>query len=314
MQMKFSLAFSLLFVIFVASLSAVCQTSYRGNPGVYPLDEVEVGAGYMYRHDSLKYKLSNDLADLKSERQFNNINTNQFTAYGKCWSRNFYFRGYGGYGWVDRGSTKEETSIDSILTFAQRGCVSQVCTFDVSLAVGYVFDFCTTNFRVAPLFGYSWHVQYFRSHDHRVIIDLDNFLAPNCKLERWKEDYKANWFGPWVGFDAEYDCYCNWSILAGFEYHWPSYQAKFRRDAVTIFDTIDFPFIEREDYACAEGFVGNVGLRNDFCPNWTFLVLCSFQTWNLHHGLGKDNFRFLTEVDYVKWNSFQATVAMAFVF
>lgn len=321
----------LLFFCFSASLSAACGgapgrgISYGrvpssgiscgklSGPSAYSLDIFELGAGYTYRHDSLEYKLKNTCFGINSERDFKNININQFTAYGKCLTRDhFYMRGYGDYGWVDKGSTTEKSSFDSIMTFEHKGCVSEVCTYDVSLAVGYQFDFCTTNFRVAPLFGYSWHVQYFRSHDDKIVYDTE-YNLPGCTELDFKDSYKPNWFGPWVGVDAEYDCYCNWSILVSLEYHWADFRSEFRRHHVYV-DLVDFPSIERDDYGCGEGFIGNVGLRNELCPNWSLLLMCSLQTWNLHHGLTKDNYDVMSELTSLRWNTIQTTVAIGYDF
>jgi len=306
----------LMFVALAASLSAACGGGPQSN--IYTFNDFEVGAGFTYRHDDFKFKLNNECFGVKTERHFNNININQFSAYAKGVTFNhFYFRGYGDYGWIDNGSTKEEVTVNNILNFIHEGCVSEVCTFDVSLAVGYQLDFCTTNFRVAPLFGYSWHVQYYRSHNNKVVFDIDGFIPP-CGELKFKEDYKPNWYGPWVGIDAEYDCYCNWTILVGLEYHWAEYQAEFRRNHVVV-DGVDFSKIDRNDYGCGEGFIGNVGLRNDFCPNWSLLVMCSFQTWNLHHGLADEEFayneeRFISKIEYVRLDTIQATVAISYHF
>lgn len=280
--------------------------------------EGEAGIGYTVRKDSLSYKLDNSFCTIpfSTERDFDDIHINQITGYAKfITEQNLYIRGHFDYGWVASGSFEEIHNIENETIFHEKGSVSDQYVADVSIAfgtplmVGCGFE----NFTFIPLFGYSWHHQKFRASSIRFILDVDTDFDPCFELCGLTEKYETNWYGPWIGFDAQLDVICDWKVFGGFEFHWAEYNGEFDRNSFTIL-TFTIPGLSRDDCGCGNGLLGYAGFNFSFCDRWYLTFMGSIQSWKVHCGRGIDTDGVISDLKKLKWSSCQLTLALHYPF
>lgn len=218
----------------------------------------------------------------------------------------FYFRANGNYGWITSGKHRtdvfqrkpqnpneereEERRVGTIAAHT-RGHI-----YDVSIAAGYQFQYCQDVAAFSPIFGYSWRGQRLRnshfefsnssfseslevggSSSSSRSFDLAS-LHIDSNIVEIDNSYDTRWNGPFVGFDALYNLDCDWTLTAGYEYHWGKFHARTEE------------FVGGAKLALNQhgksyyGHVVNLGMVWNFTDYWTLGLQYEFDFFHVHHG------------------------------
>lgn len=241
------------------SLSAdFCSPDYCSD--CFGFDSVltfDIGGGY--RNDSLKWKAFPANPGREIEEKWKNIGlgiveTNaQFLA---C--EHYLLKADFDYGWfTNRGSQRySDTNFNNTGTAVSYKAKPKGNAYNLSGGLGYQFNFDCYRVSFAPLAGYSYHQQRFKSRTYtNVAFPLaENVLAHN--------DYKFRWSGPWVGFAMAYQATCELQLYFDYSYHW----ARFRGTVKEHFYIDELPTHLRSNRAYGNEFT--VGGTYTFCDYW----------------------------------------------
>jgi hypothetical protein len=256
------------------------------------------GSYYSYSDysDYSESEPSTDLPVGSSTLNWKNLNIAFIEGRGKYVTcDNFYLRAGGDYGWICSGENTDSdylklTPESPKVEFSRSTARTKGHVYDANIAVGYEFHFCDDNLTFAPLIGYSWKGQHV--HDSHLVQEIafdpeypsedaySYYLGSSGQsIDGLHSSYKTRWNGPFVGFDSEYHYDCEWSIIAGYEYHWGQYHAKgdwnLREDLPN-----GFTHHAKNSY----GHVFDLGLKWDFCECWTASLHGGFQYFRADHG------------------------------
>lgn len=312
MRMILSLFLVLSFFVTPSQLSA------RGCGGIYNscfdsngyVNCADMAVGYTYRQDDICFK-SVDVLDIETVHTIEDIQIHGISARGSVSTcDNFYFRGLVDAGWVVDGRSRLKELTSDLDIFSFKGDLNGCNVFDLSGAVGYKVDCGCYNFAFVPLFGYSWHRQDLELKDPAIVFDNFTNLEIDIVLEGFKECYKLNWFGPWIGFDVLVDSRCGFDVFAGFEYHWAEFDGSYSTNGITIDEETVGPF-RRTECGCGQGFVGTAGVTMDFCCDCTLFLMGSYQAWDLKSGHYSDQDADFVEMHQLDWKTWAVTVGLA---
>lgn len=300
----------------------------------------------------------------KTELKWDNLGIWQINIFGKYVTcDNIYLRGKADFGWVVNGknhiktkvgealfssdqtsfSTADNADFVTIAQFDDHHKMHKGHVYDASLAIGYQFRLCDDSFAIAPVVGYGWNGQHLKlgrsnsssgSSSTFVTSTSTDFTTATSSSSSSSSSnhnkFNTRWNGPFVGLDFDYRFYCDWSVFAAYEFHWAEYHA---HGELLNFDVVE---ASSSDFGLFNGFTqharrayGNlfdIGLKWDFCDNWTVSLLGEFQWWCANKGHEKRETFFLksgnveltsfvkTPMHGVRWNSSSVTLNLGMVF
>lgn len=182
--------------------------------------------------------------------------------------------------------------------------------YDVSIALGYQFRWCDDSFAVSPVLGYSWNGQHItgKAHEDSFFEGSSSSLTKSSSSSssyssyssyssssyssssssssfssdsnRHSPFYRARWNGPFLGVDLEYALWCDWTVFAGYEYHWARFHASTKTGDQTKFS---------QKARNAHGQNVFVGTTWDFCDCWTASLIGEFGYWTTSGGQNFEN-------------------------
>lgn len=230
-----------------------CSTDCFGFDSVLTFD---VGGGY--RNDSLKWKTfpESNPGRVIEERWKNIglgiIETNaQFLA---C--EHYLLKADFDYGWFTNSGSQRYTAEGGTGIPLDYKSSPRGNAYNISGGLGYQFNFDCYRVSFAPLVGYSYHQQRFKSrkYSNQLVTTDEDIYAHN--------DYKFRWSGPWVGFAMAYQATCELQLYFDYSYHW----ARFRGTVKENFLLGELPSHLRSNRAYGNEFT--VGGTYTFCDYW----------------------------------------------
>jgi hypothetical protein len=176
--------------------------------------------------------------------------------------------------------------------------------YDVILALGYQFKMCDDTFAISPVIGYSWHGQRYefkKHHHHSTDCETtgadfgtevtgclcSTFLSSplNCDSScdssnghHKHHTFRKRWFGPLIGLDLDYRFACDWTLFAGYEYHWARYTARGGSNLRPL-SLEGFKQYARRTH----GHVFDLGIKWDL-DCWTIGISGHWQYWRAKRG------------------------------
>jgi hypothetical protein len=260
-----------------------------------------------YRFDRLSTKLSQHRSNIKVK----NIRIEEIGAKGRyTFYNDMYIRGSTYYGNVMGGDYRETSvskrdSVSLTKAHAHKGIAE-----DTNVGLGYLYS-VNQNFGVGAIGGWTYNRLSLKMHHAKTHGHTDH--------ARNRLKYKNRWNGPWLGIDFMYR-YCNFSLDAGYEYHWAHWHAEWKlkdRDHPHVFS-------DRRQSKDANGRVGYIEGRWDFCPCWNIGLGLKAQDWLADHGrmrrkaknessLGLSKGE-IAKVKQTKWVSYSVTVDLGYTF
>jgi hypothetical protein len=201
--------------------------------------EIDLVALSSIRKDELQWSIAGNSAganpDVLSELTWSDVQSYQVTVEGRASiNRMVFLRGTMDYGWIQSGRVRDsdynsDGRQDEYSRSISDSSGDQV--WDFSIGAGYPFFFAEKRLLIAPLLGYSLHVQNLRITDGKQVVTWSSG-PPLGNIEGLDSTYRTQWMGPWVGCDLRYRIE---GVPAGrrpmelglsLEVHWPEYDAE----------------------------------------------------------------------------------------
>jgi opacity protein-like surface antigen len=284
----------------ISTLSIAIASAAMSFTGLLAANTNTLQVGTGYRQDSLTSTISqrgslNPRA--KSHLHFRDIEIVLIGVKGKttfdCCS-NSYIRADFDYGWALDGKLRESVTFKnrtSNVQFDRGGQVEQgeflyvllhndlkKTSFVWDLDIAYVFPFNNCGcegLEIGPGIGFSVNRQHLRVKNHLSLQDADlsdsitGLFFPDgvdssssSGRHHHGNRHRTSWWGPWIGFDFNYNsCDC-WNLYGEFEVHIG--RVRQDRDA-----NVDNTFIDHRN--STKSFAGpsiKIGTNYAFCQNW----------------------------------------------
>ncbi len=204
--------------------------------------------------------------DIREHDKFRDINLWQISAAGRAtFCEGIYVRAYGDYAQVvdgrlhtrydfgagSFGSGSAETNGNGLNIRAK---ADNGYAYDFSIGLGYEFSLYCDQLKIAPVGGYSYDVQRFKSKDFRLgnsnnsgssssSSDIIVCSGSDCSSSDFsgssyssssssssgvRNTTRTQWQGGWIGLDYLYSIDCDWNLWGSFEYHWAKMDVQFR--------------------------------------------------------------------------------------
>ena len=277
---------------------------------------LDVGAGY--RHDSFNWNISGgkDGPNILSDLKWKDIRScDIFTELKIHLPYQFYFRFNGDYGKIFDGKCIDKDYLGHNRTqiFAHsRSQANKGELFDFSFGTAYECCFFQERLKIGPVFGFSHQEQHLRMIHGKLILDaLDHFLEGS--LKDLHSNYRAQWYGPWLGLDYRLCISQNVELFGSYEYHWSFYRAtghwNLRSDFLDDF----------EHCGCGSGSLIIFGGHYTLCKGWKMGAFFKCQSMHLRRGI--DRIFYLNEntptmaatcLNAVNWHTFSALATIGY--
>ena len=252
-----------------------CSTDCFGFDSVLTFD---IGGGY--RNDSLKWDIfpSTDPGS-RVEEKWKNIGLGIVEANAQFLACEHYLlKADFDFGWFTNNGSQSYirtggAELPQNLKSSPRGNA-----YNLSGAIGYQFNFDRFRVSFAPLVGYSYSQQRFKSRTYKneIIPTAAHILAHN--------DYKFRWSGPWVGFALAYQANCELQLYFDYSYHWSRFHGTVKEHFLfNELPTGGFP----ESNLHSNNAYGNeftVGGTYTFCDYWFIGVKFDYKQFSGNKG------------------------------
>lgn len=270
-----------------------------------------------YRSDQIDWNIAglNGSPNVLSELEWKDLDIVEVkTGLKIVTPQNWVVDGKFNYGWIVDGDNQDSDFFgdNRTLEFSRSdNDADDGHTLDISLATGYRFAFYQHSskpwFQFTPLVGYSYHQQNLRITDgFQTIPAFGSFPGLDSS-------YETEWYGPWLGVDAQMSLGHRFDLLGEFEYHWIDFEAEADWN---LRDDFQHPKSFTHD-AEGEGFIASVTGRYNFNPHWSMNLSVDYQSWVADNdGIDKTFFAdgqvFNTELNEVNWDSVGVNVGINF--
>lgn len=272
MRLSRALALSAFVAIYAGAARALEQTF-----------DAEAG----YRNDSLRWNIASDLTgrstpNILSELTWKQLQILQLRLGWQMQAQNgFHLRTTGAYGWILDGRNQDSDYFGNnrTLEFSRsNNDANGDNVWDVSTAIGYRKTLGDPAFQVTPLLGVSHHAQNLRiTHGNQTIPNLGAFSGLNST-------YQAQWKGPWLGAEVEWDTADATRVFLRLERHHVDYSAEanwnLRTEPVTGFQHPK----SFEHRATAIGNVISFGGWGELTRRWSSKLTFDYQRWKANPG------------------------------
>lgn len=311
------------FILLFVSTFAFLQAEYSFDLlQPYPRAEVSYDFGGGYRQDNLKWSISGyrGVPDILSELQWKDLQMAQVYGQIKIALGCIYLKTKGGYANIFHGSNQDSDYLESgrNFEFSRSKARTSGSAFDILGGVGVRFPFFCERLILIPVGGYSdSEIDLHDRHGNQII----NYYSPDDvgPFPGLHSKYKAKWFGPWAGLDAEVRLYPSTiRLLGSFEYHWADYRGTGHWNL-------------RDDFAgnihhkaCGFGLVGMLGLQYEIWCGFTLSLYGIAQHWHASDGRHwvkvytgnpyAPTEKIGTKLNKVTWNSYSALATIGYNF
>jgi hypothetical protein len=302
-------------------LTALATTTLLSCAAMLPADTTFVELGVGYRQDSITLNVKERGGcnpQAKANRHFKDleivtVGTRLKTTFG-C--SDAYLRASFDWGFVVDGKVRDQ------LTVTDRNEVSQDCrsnhtvegdylsttvhnrtknssyVWDLDIAFAYPMHCGCDDFVVAPAIGFTVDRQHLKVKGTTSFCD-QAFSSKSSSSDAQKghgSNYRASWWGPWLGFDFAYNSPDCWNVYGAFEFHF----GRARRVANSHTNS------NIDQYHHTKTFYGplfRLGTGYMFCENWYVDANVSYQ-----------KFFSDTNRDNISWASAKFVVDVGYVF
>jgi hypothetical protein len=267
------------------------------------------------RIDELQWSIAGNSAgtnpNIRSELTWSDVHSHQITMGGRALiNRRVYLRGALDYGWIRTGRVRDsdynsDDRNDEYSRSISHSSGDQV--WDLSVGAGYPFLLIKNRMLLAPLLGYSYHVQNFRITNGEQVVTWPSG-PPLGRLDGLDSTYRTRWMGPWLGCDLRYRFE---GIPAGdpqmelglsLEIHWTEYYAEANWN---LRSNLDHP-TSFEHEADGMGYSLTTEWLIELSMQWDLAVRFRYQQWQtdsgrdrIHYSNGATGTQQLNEVEWI---------------
>lgn len=193
----------------------------------------EVGTGY--QQDRLNWNVASPTGSPNPSTEVKWDNIQRWRIHGLFdiyTPLGFAFKGRAGYAWTFNGSAQETNFLrdDRMAPFSRIDSdADDGNAWDASFGAGYRLKLGDPEKNsvwgsLTPLAGYSYEEQKYKMKGGRQ--QIPNSGLDSDQLRNIDNTYVADWYGPWLGLDANLSLFDHHKLFSSFEYHWPTYRAK----------------------------------------------------------------------------------------
>lgn len=280
-----------------------CSTDCFGFDSVLTFD---IGGGY--RNDSMKWKVfpSDNIAGTEIEERWKNIGLGVIEANAQFLACEHYLLKVDfDYGWFTNNGSHHYRLFNEAGDILDYKAKPRGNAYNLSGGIGYQFNLDCYRVSFAPLVGYSYYQQRFKSRNyHNELVPLaDDILAHN--------DYKFRWSGPWVGFALAYQATCELQLYFDYYYHWTRFRGTVKENFVNRLS--QFPGNIRSNNAYGNEFT--VGANYTFCDYWFVGVKFDYKQFCGSHGKSHlDDSDLTSPLRKLDWKSSTITMDIGYSF
>lgn len=221
-MMRHYLFFFVLLFVLPLSASTIC------------LEEASIELGGGYRQDDFKWSIQGPagIPKVAAKVMWKDLGIWQIEGQAKVRTKfEVYSRLRWDYGWIKDGYVEESDFFGTKTTppeliFHSTDTLNRGKVYDWNWGIGYVFTWCERELSIIPLLGYATQVQHLQMPRGRIVTFAENNLTSSDSSSKSKKDYRARWYGPWLGFDILYHLYDWMEIFITYEFHWIDYRGK----------------------------------------------------------------------------------------
>jgi len=315
----------------ISKLAALATTTLLSCAALLPADTTFVQFGVGYRQDSITLNIKERGAvnpHAKSNRHFKDleivtIGTKLKSTFGCSDS---YVRASFDYGFVVDGKVRDQLTLedrseicqfhhagytvdgDYLNTTVHNNTKKSSYVWDIDVALAYPIQCGFDDFFIAPAIGFTLNRQHLKVKGTTAFADAtfsstnhkhhhSSSSSSDCDREGRGSNYRASWWGPWLGFDFAYNSEDCWNIYGAFEFH-------FGRARRLANSHTDRTYID--GYRRTKSFYGplfRLGTAYMFCENWYVDANVSYQ-----------KFYSDTNRDHISWSSANVRVDVGYVF
>jgi hypothetical protein len=274
------------------------------------------------RLDDLDWNIAGDIngnnPNILSELTWKDLESFQLKMAGKTtFQQLLMLRGSLAYSWIFDGENQDSdyNGDDRTLEFSRSNNNSDAGNMlDASFGIGWQFTFCTNDFVMAPVIGYSYHEQ------NLTITDGYQTIPSSGPFPGLDSNYETEWKGPWIGLDFTFRADEKRKMapaietFINIEYHWADYYAQADWNLRT-----DFAHPKSfEHEADGHGFILNTGLKFIFNYHWLFNVNLDYQNWSTDPGIirffNADGTTPMQQLNEVNWTSYAIMAGIEYHF
>ncbi len=221
--------------------TAIATTAVLSSAVFLSADNTRIDAGVGYRQDSITLNIkergsANPRA--KSNRHFKNIEIvtvgTQLNSTLGC--SEAYVRGEFDWGFVVDGQVRDQLKVadrldvvefhhsgividgDYVDTVVHNNLKTNSYVWDFDIAFGYPFECGCSELKVSPVVGFSLNHQQLKLKG-RTAFEEAGFNDESFVCSSNRSDFRANWWGPYLGFDFDYNSPECWNLYGAFEFH-----------------------------------------------------------------------------------------------
>lgn len=296
-------------------LSADYYGSYEGCANCFGFESVlafDVGGGY--RSDNLKWKRYPAPTEEVNE-QWRNIGMGvaETNVYFLACERYLFTAGFD-CAWFSKSGHQTYEAFDSDILDQRLSSRTKGQAYNLSGAIGYQFNFCSSRLSLAPLVGYSYNYQRFKNNQY------ENELDPSAAEVTYHDRYKYRWNGPTVGGTIACQPFCDLLLYFDYTFHWTKLRAnideKFTPELVD--DTVILVSSNRPARIKSQSAYGNeytVGADYVFCDGWFMGAKFNYkQFWASKAHYHIDDQEGHSPVHDLSWNSYNITLNIGYNF
>jgi hypothetical protein len=307
----------------IFNLAAVATTVLLSCAALLPADISMIQAGVGYRQDSITLNIKergsvNPRA--KADRHFKNleivtVGTQLRSTLGCC---DAYVRGSFDWGFVVDGDVRDQfkvENVDKIEQFHRSGYIAQgdylrntihndvktsSYVWDFDLAFAYPFECGCETFKVAPVIGFALNHQHLKIKGRTAFDDVSfsSSSDDSCgKDEGRHSNFRANWWGPYLGLDFIYNSPDCWNLYGAFEFHFG--RARRLANSHTDSEYID-------SYRRTKVFYGPLFRLG------TYYLLC--ENWYIDASVAYKKYFSDTNRDKISWSSGSIRIDLGYIF
>ncbi len=191
--------------------------------------DINFDLGVGYRQDTLNWNVADPSGtpNVLNERKWKSVRSIYFGGQMSVSMCHYVLNASGGYGTIFYGNSSSRTwDSDDRTDLANhtRSLADRGEVYDASASIGYQcpLNISCISVTATPRLGYSRNVLHLRQKNGEQVFPV---VVPD-NITKLRNEYKAQFYGPWVGLDLSTRIMCMFNARAGFEWHWATYRGK----------------------------------------------------------------------------------------
>ncbi len=283
--------------------------------GAHAIDiSTDIDLQGMFRSDNFDWSISGDInganPNILSELKWTDLKINglKLSAVSLV-EKSYYLRSSVNYGWITSGKNRDSDYFGDNRTFEFSRSDNKTddgYVKELSMGLGYQFKDASGSTMLAPMVGYSYHMQKLKITDGFQSIPL------NGPFPGLNSTYESIWKGPWIGFDVSYIGSDKITFSGVFEYHWIDFNAEADWNLRSDFA---HPKSFAQD-ADGNGISFSLGMDYLLKNNWSVVSGLNFRDWSTNFGVDRtyfvDGTTIATGLNEVSWHVFSFSMGVRY--